>query len=85
MKKKGCDIVIKSVNKLKNKFRNKILFIGPMTGSSYEVYIKNLVKNIIYKKKFYFPTHFTVTQNGDQFQHLEEWCLLLMVRTLVFQ
>jgi len=52
--KKGCDIVIKSINKLKNKFNNKILFIGPMTGSSYEVYIKNLVKKYNLQQKIFF-------------------------------
>lgn len=52
--KKGCDIVIESVNKLKNKFRNKILFIGPMTGSSYEIYIKNLVNKYNLQKKILF-------------------------------
>ena len=52
--KKGCDIVIKSVNKLKNKFSNKILFIGPMTDSRYEVYIKRLVKKYNLQKKILF-------------------------------
>ena len=52
--KKGCDIVIKSVNKLKNKFSNKILFIGPMTDSRYEVYIRRLVKKYNLQKKILF-------------------------------
>ena len=65
--KKGCDIVIRSVNKLKNKFSSKILFIGPMTDSRYEVYIKRLVKKYNLQKKFYFQTHFMMTQNGEQF------------------
>ena len=52
--KKGCDIVIKSVNKLKNKFSNKILFIGPMTDSRYEVYIKRLVKKYNLQEKILF-------------------------------
>ena len=52
--KKGCDIVIESVNKLKNKFNTKILFVGPMLGESYELYIKNLVSTYNLQDKILF-------------------------------
>ena len=52
--KKGCDIVIQSVNKLRNEFSDKILFVGPMTGSNYEFYIKNLVNKYNLQKKILF-------------------------------
>ena len=42
--KKGCDIIIESVKKLKNKFKNKVLFVGPLTGNYYEKKLKDLIK-----------------------------------------
>ena len=47
--KKGCDIIIKSVKKLKDNFNNYILFAGPMTDSNYERKLKSnkLILNII--------------------------------------
>tara|TARA_B110001454_G_scaffold43442_1_gene42542 strand:- start:278 stop:1453 length:1176 start_codon:yes stop_codon:yes gene_type:complete len=52
--KKGCDIIINSVKKLNNDFKNKILFAGPIIGSSYESYIKNLVNKYNLQKKIFF-------------------------------
>ena len=52
--KKGCDIIIGSVKKLKNKFNNTILFAGPLVGANYENYIKNLVIKYNLQNKILF-------------------------------
>ena len=43
--KKGCEIIIESVRKLKNNFNKMILLAGPLTKSSYEIKIKKLINN----------------------------------------
>jgi glycosyltransferase involved in cell wall biosynthesis len=49
--KKGCDVLIKSIKLIENKFNDKILLIGPQTGSKYESKIKELlIKNNLSKK-----------------------------------
>ena len=49
--KKGCEIIIKSVKKLKDNFKNIILFAGPVTGGNYELEIKHLIKKYNLQKK----------------------------------
>ena len=51
--KKGCDIIIKSVKKIKN-FNKKILLAGPQNKSEYEIKIKNLIKKENLEKKILF-------------------------------
>ena len=52
--KKGCDIIVKSVKKLKKEFNGYVLFAGPMTGSKYENYIKDLVIQYNLQEKIIF-------------------------------
>ena len=52
--KKGCDIIIDSIKKLKNKFNNIIFFAGPTVGANYESYIKNLVIKYNLQNKILF-------------------------------
>ena len=52
--KKGCEIIIESVKKLKNNFKNIILFSGPMSGSKYEAKLINLVEKYNLRKKIIF-------------------------------
>lgn len=52
--KKGCDIIIKSVNKLKKQFKTPILFVGPFDNNNYEIYIKKLVSNFKLNKLIFF-------------------------------
>ena len=49
--KKGCEIIIESVKKIENNFKSIILFVGPMTGSTYEIKIKNLIQKYKLQKK----------------------------------
>jgi len=42
--KKGCETIINSVIKLKDKFNSKILFSGPIENYSYFKFLKELVK-----------------------------------------
>ena len=42
--KKGCEIIIESVIKLKKKFKSKILFAGPIENTNYFKNLKQLVK-----------------------------------------
>ena len=51
--KKGCDIIIDSVKKIKN-FKKIILFAGPQSGSKYERKIKSLVKEENLERKILF-------------------------------
>jgi glycosyltransferase involved in cell wall biosynthesis len=41
---KACEVIIKSVNQIKKKFKKKILIMGPLSGSKYELYLMSLVK-----------------------------------------
>ena len=52
--KKGCEIIIEAVNKLKNDFKDFVLLAGPITASSYEKKIKNLIKEYKLEKKIIF-------------------------------
>ena len=49
--KKGCEIIIESVKKLKDNFKSIILFVGPLTESKYELEIKYLIKKYNLQKK----------------------------------
>ena len=49
--KKGCEIIIESVKKLKDNFKNIILFVGPITESKYELEVKYLIKKYNLQKK----------------------------------
>lgn len=42
--KKGCDIIIKSIKKLSKNFQSCILMAGPLNDTSYEKYLRNLIK-----------------------------------------
>ena len=42
--KKGCEIIIKSIKKLGDKFNDLVLMVGPLQNSVYETKIKNLIK-----------------------------------------
>ena len=49
--KKGCEIIVESVKKLKDNFKNIILFVGPITESKYELEVKYLIKKYNLQKK----------------------------------
>lgn len=51
--KKGCEIIIKTINKLKDKFEDKVLLVGPIKNSSYEKKLKNLISKYNLKNKIY--------------------------------
>lgn len=52
--KKGCDILIKSVKKLKSKFNDLVLMCGPLQDSFYERKLKNLIIKYRLEKKIIF-------------------------------
>ena len=52
--KKGCDIIIKSIKKLKKKFKTPILFVGPSDNNKYEIYLKKLVSDYKLNKIIFF-------------------------------
>ena len=52
--KKGCDILIKSVSKLKSKFNDLVLMCGPLQNSLYEEKLKNLIIKYRLEKKIIF-------------------------------
>ena len=52
--KKGCEIIIKSINKIKKNFKSIVFFAGPMLGGKYEIKIKNLVKKYELQDKILF-------------------------------
>ncbi len=52
--KKGCDIIIKSINKYKRKLLTPVLFAGPFDNNEYEIYIKKLVKDFKLNKTIFF-------------------------------
>ncbi len=49
--KKGCEIIIETINKMKNNFNSIVLMAGPLTNSSYENKIINLIKKYKLEKK----------------------------------
>ena len=51
--KKGCDLIIKSVNKSKN-FKGCILMAGPSSGNGYKNYLKKLVFDYNLREKIFF-------------------------------
>jgi glycosyltransferase involved in cell wall biosynthesis len=53
-KKKGCDILVESVNKLKDKFNDLVLMCGPIRNSFFEEKIKKLIKIYKLEKKIIF-------------------------------
>ena len=52
--KKGCEILIKSVFKLKNKFKDHILLAGPEYDEKYQLHLRALVKNYKLKDRIFF-------------------------------
>ena len=52
--KKGCEILIKSVLKLKDKFRDHLLLAGPGYNEKYHLYLKVLVKKYKLENKILF-------------------------------
>ena len=83
-KKKGCEVIIESVKKLKNNFKNIILFSGPMSGSKYEAKLISLVQKYNLQKKLYLQMHCTVILNGEQYRHLKPCYYHHMVKILGF-
>jgi glycosyltransferase involved in cell wall biosynthesis len=49
--KKGCDILIESINNLKNEFNDVILMCGPLENSNYLKNLHNLIKKYNLEKK----------------------------------
>ena len=49
--KKGCDILIESINNLKNEFNDVILMCGPLENSNYLKNLYNLIKKYNLEKK----------------------------------
>ena len=49
--KKGCEIIIESVRKLKDNFKDLVLMAGPLINSNYENKIINLIKEYKLEKK----------------------------------
>ena len=52
--KKGCEILIESIFRLKNKFNDKLLLAGPGIGGKYQLFLKNLVNEYKLNKKILF-------------------------------
>tara|TARA_A100001015_G_scaffold77190_1_gene85748 strand:+ start:2393 stop:3571 length:1179 start_codon:yes stop_codon:yes gene_type:complete len=52
--KKGCEILIKSIFKLKNKFDDKVLLAGPGFGGKYQVFLERLVNKYKLNDKILF-------------------------------
>ena len=52
--KKGCEIIIKSIFNLKNKFNDKVLLAGPGFGEKYQLFLKELVNNYNLNDKIFF-------------------------------
>lgn len=52
--KKGCEIIIESVNKLKDQFQDKVLLCGPINNTKYEKKIKYLIKIYNLEKIIFF-------------------------------
>lgn len=52
--KKGCEILIESIYKIKNKINFYVLLAGPYTGSEYEKEIKAKVVELNLEKKIFF-------------------------------
>jgi glycosyltransferase involved in cell wall biosynthesis len=52
--KKGCEIIIKSIEKLGKKINTPILLAGPFRNNNYEKKLKNLVKKYNLQKKIFF-------------------------------
>ena len=51
---KACDIIIQSVYRIKKGFKEKILLMGPISGSQYELYIRDLVKKYNLGNQIFF-------------------------------
>lgn len=49
--KKGCEIIIESIRKLKDNFKDMVLMAGPLTNSNYENKIIKLIKKYKLEKK----------------------------------
>ena len=52
--KKGCEILVKSIFKIKENFSDIILMAGPLTNSNYEKKLFNLINKYKLKDKFIF-------------------------------
>ncbi len=52
--KKGCEILVKSIFKIKEHFSDIILMAGPLTNSNYEKKLFNLINKYKLKDKFIF-------------------------------
>jgi len=58
-KKKGCEILIKSINKIRNNFKYKVLLAGPGYGENHQILLEKLVTKyklqdqIIFSKPLY--------------------------------
>ena len=52
--KKGCEIIIKTIHKLNNKFNDKILLVGPIRNTLYENKLKKLIIKYNLENKIYF-------------------------------
>jgi len=53
-KQKGCEIIVESVNLIKDKFKKKILIMGPFSNLLYELYLRNLVKKYNLENQIFF-------------------------------
>lgn len=53
-KKKGIDIIIKAVNKIRKKINSKILLMGPYENLHYKEYLEKLVKKYELENKIFF-------------------------------
>ena len=52
--KKGCEIIIESIYRFSNKIKTPVLLAGPMLNTTYERFLKSLVKKYNLKNKIIF-------------------------------
>ena len=83
-KKKGCEILIKSINKIRNNFKYKVLLAGPGYGENHQILLENLLENINCRIRLYFQNLCIMRKNGGLYQSVIACCYLLMGKILVF-